>query len=322
MKLIRWLLVLLWMAAPAWSSAQGWPTRPLTILVGFPPGGNVDGVARIVASALGPVLGQPVVIDNKPGAGGTIAANAVAKAPADGHTLFLMAAGHAASATLYRRLPYDSVDDFQVAGLLVTYPFTIAVHPASPYRSLSELLKAAGEKPDGIDYGTGGIGTGMHLVAELLTSRAGVRMRHVPYKGGTSDQLALMAGEIPVLVSTPSLTAAQHEAGKMRILAVTTRERYPGLKDVPTVAEAGVAEFDVRGFMMLAAPKGTPPQVVSRLNEALAKVLASGDVQSRVLRLGAAPAAPSSPAAAQRFLADEVVRWRKVITDARISLEN
>jgi tripartite-type tricarboxylate transporter receptor subunit TctC len=304
------------------SHGQSWPTRPVAIVVGFSPGGNLDGVARIVGPALSEALGQPVVIENRPGACGNIGSAAVAKAAPDGYTLLLMSKGHAASAGLYRKLPYDSVNDYRVAGMLVNYPYVIAVRADSPYPTLKALAESAGAKPGSIDYGTGGIGSGMHLAAELMLAELHVRMQHVPYKGGTASQTALLSGEIPVFFTTPAGTAELHRAGKLRIIAVTTIDRFPRLPEVPTVAETLLPGFNARGWMALAAPKGTPDAVVARLNAAIRTATARKDVQEKLVNLGTVVEDPLTPEAAQKFLGDEVTRWKGVVQAAGIPLQD
>lgn len=300
-------------------AASSWPQRPITILIGFPPGGNLDGVARLLAPSLSEHLGQPVVIENKPGASGSIAASQMVRSAPDGHTLYLLSLGHASAATLQPKLPYDSVGDFKVAGMLVANPFVLATRPDSPFKSVADVIRAGKQSPDRIDYGTAGIGTGMHLVAELFSSKTGARLNHIPYKGGSNVQVALLGGEIPLIFTTPAVAAGMHASGKMRILGVSTRERFPGLPDVPTISESGVPGFDVRDFMMLAAPKGTPDAIVNRINAAITASLAKPQVRAQLEKMGAYPAAPTSPAMAQAFLAGEVERWRQVIRDANIA---
>ena len=307
-------------SAPA--SAQSWPTRPVTVLVGFPPGGNIDGVARALAPALGSDLGQPIVIENRPGAGGTIASAQLARAPADGHTLAILSLGHAASATLYPKLPYHAVNDFKAAALLVNNPYVISTPAASPYRTVAELVEAARQKPRQVDYGTAGVGTGMHLVAELFQSRSGAKLNHIPYKGGSNVQVALLANEIPVVFSTPAVAGPLLADGKIKVLAVTSRERFPTLPDVPTLAEAGYPDLDVNDFLLLAAPRGTPDAAISRLHAAVSSAINRPEVRAQLLKLGTVPPASSSPAAAQQLLASEVDRWRKVIHDAGIPIGN
>jgi tripartite-type tricarboxylate transporter receptor subunit TctC len=313
------LLLLLLSASPL--HAQTWPARPITIVVGFATGGNVDGVARIFAPALSETLGQPVVIENRPGAGGNIGSAVVAKAAPDGYTLLLMPKGHAASASLYKKLPYDSVNDYRVVGMLVNYPFIIVVPGNSPYTSLKALADAARAKPGSIDFGTGGVGTGMHLAAELMLAQLKLNMQHVPYKGGNAAQIAMMTGEVPVFFTTPVGMVELHQTGKVHIIGVTTEERFPKLPDVPTVGETLAPGFSARGWMALAAPKGAPDAVVAKLNAAIRAAAARHDVQERLINLGTVVENTQTPEAAQKFLADEVARWKSVVQAAKIPLQ-
>jgi len=313
------LIVLLLAALPVAAAAQSWPTRPVSLVVGFAAGGNVDGVARIFGSALSDSLGQPVVIENKPGAGGNIGSAAVAKAPADGYTLLLMPKGHAASASLYKSLPYDSVNDYRVVGMLVNYPYVIVVPGNSPYPSLKALVEAVRARPGAIDYGTGGVGSGMHLAAELMLAQLKLSMQHVPYKGGNAAQVAMLSGkEVPVFFTTPVGMVELHQAGKVNVIGVTTAERFPKLPEVPTVGEAVAPGFAARGWMVLAAPKGTPDAVVARLNSAVRAAATRKDVQERIINLGCVVEATGTPEAGQKFLSDEVTRWKGVVQAAKI----
>ena len=316
----RIFLLLLLLCATA-LQAQPWPARPISLVVGFAPGGNIDGVARTIAPAMSEVLGQPVVIENRPGAGGNIGSAYVAKAAPDGYTLLLMSKGHAASASLYKKLPYDSVGDFSVAGMLVNYPYIIVVPANSPYTSLKALADAVKAKPGAVDYGTGGVGSGMHLAAELMMAQLSMRMQHVPYKGGNAAQIAMMSGEIASFFTTPVGMVELHRSGKARVLGVTTKERFPGLPDVPTVAEVLAPGFDARGWMVLAAPKGTPESVMPRLNAAIRVATGRRDVQERLIAQGTVVEEPRTPAAAQKFLAEEVQHWKGVVQAAKIPLQ-
>lgn len=318
---MKWLIAIL-LALSLSAQAQTWPARPISIVVGFAPGGNIDGVARSIGPAMSEALGQPVVVENRPGAGGNIGSAFVAKAAPDGYTLLLMSKGHAASASLYKKLPYDSVNDFRVAGMLVNYPYIIVVPGNSPYSSLKALADAVKAKPGGVDYGTGGVGTGMHLAAELMLAQLSMQMQHVPYKGGNAAQIAMMTGEIATFFTTPVGMVELHNSGKARVLGVTTRERFPRLPDVPTVAETLAPGFDARGWMVLAAPKGTPDAVMARLNAAIRTATSRRDVQERLINQGTVVEDPRAPEAAQKFLVDEVQRWKSVVQAAKIPLQD
>ncbi|HUF80098.1 MAG TPA: tripartite tricarboxylate transporter substrate binding protein [Burkholderiales bacterium] len=305
------------------ASAQGdsWPERPIRMLHGFIAGGAVDITARLVAAGLTDRLGQQVVVDGRPGAGGTVGAAIVARAEPDGHTLFLMASGHAASAGLYRKLPYDAVKDFAMITLVASNPFVLAASMNFPAQSVGDLVRMAKAEPDKINYGTGGVGTGMHLASLLFQNRAGIRMTHVPYKGGNAAPMALLGGEIPLIFNTPSGVEAHVRAKRMRVLAITTRSRFALWPDAPTIAETAVPGFDVRGWYAVAAPKNVPASRVKRVNEAVRESLKRPDIGGKLTGLGA-EVAPTTPEAAQRFLASEVARWTKLIRDEKIPPQN
>ena len=302
-------------AQPAADSA--WPTRPVRMLHGFIPGGAVDITARLVAAGMTDQLGQQVIVDGRPGAGGTVGAGIVARAEPDGYTLFLMASGHAASAGLYGKLPYDAVKDFTMISMVAGNPFVLAASPKFPAKSVNDLVRMAKAEPGKINYGTGGVGTGMHLASLLFQNRAGIRMNHVPYKGGNAAPIALLAGEIPLIFNTPSGVETHVRSGRMRVLAITTRNRFSLWPDAPTIAETVLPDFDVRGWYAVAAPKGLPAARVRRLNQVVRESLKRPDVGGKLTELGA-EVTPTSPEEAQRFLASEVARWVKLIRDEKI----
>jgi tripartite-type tricarboxylate transporter receptor subunit TctC len=314
----RWLALLL--LVPALACAQGYPSKPIRIYHGFTPGGPVDIIARLVAQSFSEYFKQQAIVEGKPGAGGTIGANFVAKAEPDGYTLVLMASGHSTSPGLDKTLPYDPVNDFTMVSMLASAPFAVMTTPASPYATIQDLVKDARAHPGKIDFGTGGVGSGMHLVAVLLQARAGIRMNHIPYKGGNAPVLALFAGEVPVLFSSVAGVTPHVEAGKMRILAVSTKKRYAALPDVPTIDETVVPGFDALAWYALAAPKGLPAPLVAKLNEAAHAALARKDVAARLATQGA-EVWPTSPGDAQAFLGSEVARWTKVIRDENVQAQ-
>lgn len=317
--MIRFIGLLLF-AFSTLAAAQGYPAKPIRIYHGFTPGGPVDIIARLMAAAFGEHFKQQAIVEGKPGAGGTIGANFVAKSEPDGYALFLMASGHSTSPGLYKTLPYDPVDDFTMVSMLASAPFAVMTTPASPYTTMQDLVKDAKANPGKIDFGTGGIGSGMHLVAVLLQARAGIRMNHIPYKGGNAPTLALFAGEVPVLFSSVAGVAPHVESGKMRILAVSTKKRYAALPNVPTIAETVVPEFDALAWYALAGPKGLPAPVLAKLNEAAHAALKRPDVATRIAAQGA-EAWGTSPAEAQAFLRSEVTRWTKVIRDENVQAQ-
>lgn len=310
------------LAAPAMAQAPAdWPRQPIKLLLGFTPGGGVDATARLVAQQLSEALGQPVVVQNTPGAGGTLAANVVAKAEPDGYTLFLMASGHSISPALYKTLPYDSIADFTMISMTTRFPFGIAVGAQSPIRSLPDLMKQAREKPGTVTVGHAGVGTGMHLASVLLQSREGIKFIDVPYKGGNLAPMAVVGGEIASVIDNLASMEPLINGNRLRLLAVTGTQRWPGYPDVPTIAETASSGFDVTGWTALAGPKNMPPPVVARLSREMAKIMAKPDVIERLRKLGLG-AVSTAPDEAQKLLSTEVARWQKLVRDEKIDAQN
>jgi tripartite-type tricarboxylate transporter receptor subunit TctC len=300
---------------------ERWPTRPIRFLHGFPPGGSVDITARLLAAQMTDMLGQQVIVDGRPGAGGTTGAHIVSKSDADGYTLFLMASGHAMSRGLYRSLPYDPVKDFTLISMAAANPFVVIASPKLQAKTIQELVQKAKAEPGAIAYGTGGTGSGMHLAAVLFQARANIQMNHIPYKGGTAGPTALLAGEIPLLFTTAAGVTQHVESGKLRALAVTTRKRFVLWPNVPTIAETVIPEFDVLAWYAVAAPKNLPATLTRRLNQTVHDALKRPDVAEKLLALGA-EVRSTTPSEAQAFVAAEVARWTKVIRDEQISPQN
>jgi tripartite-type tricarboxylate transporter receptor subunit TctC len=217
--------------------AQAWPERPIKIYQGFAPGGNADAIARAVGVELGKTLGQPVVVESQAGAGGTIAAGSVARAKPDGYTLLLATGGHAVAGALYQHLPYKTVADFEAISTVTFFPFLVVVRADARYRGFGDLLEAARARPDAVSYGSAGIGSTHHLAGELLTKMAKVPMLHVPYRGDAAAVTALLSGDVPFIIAPPTAVMSNIQAGKLRALATTGPQRWPGLPNVPTVAE-------------------------------------------------------------------------------------
>ena len=300
---------------------ERWPTKPIRFVHGFPPGGSVDITARLLAAQMTESFGQQVIVDGRAGAGGTVGAHIVARSDPDGYTLFLMASGHAMSTGLYRALPYDPVKDFSVISMAAANPFVVIASPKLQAKTIQELVQEAKAEPERIAYGTGGIGSGMHLAAVLFQARANIRMNHVPYKGGTAGPTALLAGEIPLLFTTAAGVAQHIETGRLRALAVTTKKRFVLWPQVPTIAETVVPEFDVLAWYAVAAPKQLPAPLIARLNRTVHAALKRPEVGEKLLALGA-ETRPTTPAEAQAFVAREVERWTKVIRDEKIPPQN
>lgn len=303
-------------AAPA-QGQDAWPTKPLRIMHGFGGGGPVDLLARMLAPVLSERLGQPVQVEGKPGAGGTLGAAYVAKSEPDGYTLLLMAFGHSAAPGLYKSLPYDAAKDFSMISMVARSPFAIIAGPASPAASMQELMQKARAQPGKIDFGSAGVGSGMHLVAVLLQARSGAQMTHVPYKTATAVNLALLSGEIPILFTSVAGITPLLDSGKVKMLAVTGKERYSLTPGVPTVAETVLPDFDVMSWYALAAPKNLAAPIVAKINEAVQVAQKRPEIVDR-LRVQAIEVFPSTPRQAQDLLASEVARWTKVVRDEKI----
>ncbi|MGH8667884.1 MAG: Bug family tripartite tricarboxylate transporter substrate binding protein [Burkholderiales bacterium] len=291
--------------------AQTYPDRPVRIVVGFPPGGSSDTVARVVAQHLSPLLGQPVVVENKPGAGGVIGSDQVAKAAPDGHTLLLATAGHSTAAAMMQKLPFDAVQDFAWITTVTTYPFAIATAADSKIKSLPDLISKAKTAPGKITYSSAGVGTSHHLLGEWLSSQAGIEMNHIPFKGGTSPLTEVLAGRVDVMIETMTLVLPHIKSGRLRGLAVTSPEAKGYLPDVPPASRT-VPGLVFQSWLGIAAPAGTPASVIQKLNSELRKVLAEADVQTRLAALGGG-AAPVTPEQMREQVQAEIGRWKKLV---------
>ncbi|GCL63780.1 tripartite tricarboxylate transporter substrate binding protein [Pseudaquabacterium pictum] len=313
-------LALCLLLAPAVQAQDSYPSKPIKIVVPFPPGGAADNFARLIGQKLGEAWGQAAVIENKPGAGGQIATQAVATAPADGHTLLVVTVGHAVNPSLYPRLPYDTEKDLQPVAKLATVPSVLVVNPAVPAQNLKELLALAKVQPDKLAYASSGNATTSHVAAALLASMAGVQMLHVPYKGSAPALTDLIAGQVQLMID-PLLSSAQHvKAGKLRALAISSATRSPLAPDLPTMAEAGVPGYAFAAWFLLLAPSGTPAPVVAKLNAQVARSLGAADLQERYTAMGA-EAGKGTPAELQAFLAAEIRRYARLVKDTGMKAE-
>ena len=301
--------------------AQAFPARPLRLIVPFPPGGPTDIVARPLAQLLGDALKQQVVVDNRGGAGGSIGADAVAKAPPDGYTLLMGTVGtHAINASLYRRLPYDPVRDFTALGLVASAPVAVVVPAASPFASVADLVAAARREPDTIAFGSAGNGTPGHLTGELFAKAAGVNLRHVPYKGSAPAVTDLVGGQIPLMFDPVQSVLGNISAGKLRALAVSGRARSPVLPQVPTLAEAGLKDFEATAWWAVFAPANLPPAVVAQLGAEIEKIVASAAFREKLGILGVQPAALARDAFAE-FQRAELAKWGRAVRDSGATLD-
>jgi tripartite-type tricarboxylate transporter receptor subunit TctC len=300
------------------SAAQDFPSRPVRIIVPQPPGGGFDSVARQLADKLSPLMGQPVVVENRPGAGTLVGTEAAAKAPADGYTLLLGALSNIAlNPGLYPKLAYDPVKDFTPVGLAVSYSYTLVARKDLPQKSLKELIDFARANPDKVTYASGGNGSGQHIASAVMAHLAGVKMQHVPYKGAQAAYQDVIAGRVDLFFDITPTARGQVDGGTVRALAVSSRDRQPVHPQVPSVAETGVAALDMESWFGLFAPAGTPAPTLSRLRGDLAKVLAMPDVVERFQK-GGGRVLTLSPADTEALVKRDVERWTRVIREAGI----
>ncbi|QGS33505.1 tripartite tricarboxylate transporter substrate binding protein (plasmid) [Cupriavidus metallidurans] len=301
-------------------AADAWPSRPIQLLIPYPPGGSADLLARPLGAKLQERLGQPIVLDYRPGAGGTIATQALARSKPDGYTLIMVLAAHAINPSLYPKLPYDTRKDFAPVSLVANLPLILAGSPSLKARNVPELIAAAKAAPGTITFGSAGNGNTGHLAGELFDSMAGVKMTHVPYKGSAQVVNAMLAGDIQLTFDSISTSMPQIRAGRMTALAVTSAKRAAMAPDVPTLAEAGVPGFDINGWYAILAPAGTPRAVVDKLSSEIAAVLTQPELRSQLAANGYEPVG-STPAALGAHIDAELVRWNKVVRDAGVKLE-
>lgn len=296
------------------ASAQQFPDRPIHLIVPFGPGGFTDVAARILQKELQPVLGQPVVVENKAGAGSTIGTDYVAKAPPDGYNLVMISTTHVISPHLYKDIPYDPVKDFAPIMKLAEGPYVLVVNSKTPYKSVKDLIAAAKARPGSIDFASSGNGSSQHLVAALFMNMTGAKLNHIPYKGSNQAMQDVIGGQVPVsFVGMPN-ALPNVSSGKIRALAVTTKKRHPDLPNVPTMEEAGVPGYEATIWLALLAPKGTPPDVVQKINAAVTQVLSKPDAR-KLMNSAGVNVATSSPEELEKLLVSELDRWGKVVKE-------
>ncbi|WPB59438.1 tripartite tricarboxylate transporter substrate binding protein [Xylophilus sp. GOD-11R] len=298
-----------------------WPSRPITVVVPFPAGGTTDIVARLAGQALSQELGQPVVVDNRPGAGGNIGSQMVARAPADGYTLVMGTVGtHAINPALYKKMPYDHIKDFAPISRVANVPNLLVANPSQPFKTVKEMIAYAKANPDKLTFASSGNGTSIHLAGELFKTLTGVSMQHIPYKGSAPALADLIAGQTNVMFDNLPSSIAFVRGGKLRPIAVTTLQRSPELPDVPTVAESGVPGFDASSWFGLLAPAGTPPAVIKRIDDALLKVMASTDLKKKIMEQGGQPVG-ETPEQFAAFIRTETTKWAKVVKESGASVD-
>lgn len=317
----RLLLAALSLCCPLAALAQAYPTKPIRVIVGFAPSGGTDIAARTLSQRLAETLGQSIVIDNRPGAGGTLGNALAATAAPDGYTLLMTANGpHAIAPSLYASLPYSIFKDYASISLVATNPYVLLLHPSLPATSVKEFIAWLIANPNQANFSSAGNGTPAHLAGELFKAMAGVTMTHVPYKGAAPALMGLMGGQVNVLFSE-MLTAAPHlKSGKVRALAVTTAARTAFLPDLPTISETGLAGYDVSVWYGLLAPAGTPKAIIARLNSEVVRALQTQDVKERFSSMGSTASA-STPAEFDALIKRDYEKWARVIKNAGIKLE-
>ena len=321
MKPLAVLLTAAALACATAATAQTFPTKPIRIVVGFPAGGPLDQHARLLSDKLQTVLGQPVVMDYKSGAGGTVGAQEVMKSPADGHTIMLANTGvMVINPALYSKLPYATLKDFVPVARTAMQPLALLVNPNVPAKNLQEFMAYAKARPGQVNFGSAGNGGISHLVPEMFKSATGLFMVHIPYRGSAPAFTDLMAGQVQFMAESIPQAASYHKQGKVRALAVTSRERNPALPDVPTVIESGIKGFEVVGFYGFLAPAGTPKEAVNKLSDAFKQVLQMPDVRNRMVSQGADPAFMGADDFAA-FLASEMPRWAEVVKKSGAKLD-
>jgi tripartite-type tricarboxylate transporter receptor subunit TctC len=314
------MLLVLASAAPAQEHAKDYPSRLIKLLQGFPPGGNVEFVARLLAHEMSKSLGQTIIVESKPGQAGSLAAEAVASAEPDGYTLLLVSGAHPATAAIYKKLKYDPVDAFAWISTASFYPFVICVRKDSKLKSFADLIASARAEPGKVSSGTAGNGSIAHMTTELIAQMAGVQFLPVPYRGEALAVTGLLSGDIDFVVATASLAIPHVRSGVVSALAVTGTTRWKDIPDVATVAEGGLPDFEVISWSGMAAPAKTPKPIIDRLHAEIAKAIAAPDVRGKLESAGSEVRA--TPPAEMRALVDRQVKmWSKVAKDAKIELD-
>jgi tripartite-type tricarboxylate transporter receptor subunit TctC len=311
-------LVAVALAAPA--AAQSYPSKPVRFILPFPPGGPTDILGRIIGQRLAVQLNQPVVPENRPGAGGNVGTEFAAKQPADGYAIVLASPSLSISPGLYKKLGYDPVKDFAPITLVAQIPNVLLVHPSVPAKTLKEFVQLAKSHPGKLNFGSGGLGTSNHLGSEMLKGLTGINMVHVPYKGSNEAMIGMIGGHVDMVVIGVPPTLPHIKAGRVRPLAVLAAERLPYLPDVPTSKEAGIANYEVITSYGILAPAGTPREVINRLNAEWLKIAVMAETKERMSGAGYEPMT-STPEQYGEFIKTEMVRWAKVIKDANVKIE-
>jgi tripartite-type tricarboxylate transporter receptor subunit TctC len=314
------LCAFLWMAGAQPAGAQSYPAKPVRFIIPFPPGGPTDIMGRVAATRLAESWAVPVVPDNRPGAGGNIGTEQCARSPADGYTVCMLSIAQTISPSIYPRLAFDPLRDFAHVTLLATLPSLLVAHPSLPVRNVKELTALARAKPGALSYATGGTGTSTHLLMEWLKLETGVNIVHVPYKGSGPALLDQVSGQIEVAFTTIIAVLPHVQSGRLRAIAVSTRERFPGLPAVPTVAESGVSGFDGGSWQGIVMPAGAPREAINRASHDLTSMLRSPEARERIHAMGGI-ALGNTPDDFTAFVAAETAKWARVVKAAGIKPE-
>ncbi|MCY7389285.1 MAG: tripartite tricarboxylate transporter substrate binding protein [Burkholderiales bacterium] len=307
-------------ALPQQVFAQAYPSKPIKFVVGFAPGGATDVVGRLMARKIGDALGQPIIIENKAGGSSNIGAEVVFRSAPDGYTFYVCAITSAINASLFPKLPFDFAKDFEPVALFAKVPNILVVHPSVPAKSLKELIDYARANPGKLSYASSGSGTSIHMCGELFKILAKVDMVHIPYKGSAPAMTDMIGGQVQVMFDNMPSALPHVKTGKLRALAVTSAQRSLSAPDVPTMGEAGLNGFDVQSWFGLMAPKGTPKDIITRLNAESVKALGTADIKERFLDLGAVPG-PMSAEAFGEFIRAEIARWSDVVKTSGVKVE-
>jgi tripartite-type tricarboxylate transporter receptor subunit TctC len=319
--MFRRLIALSLFLLPLGVAAQNYPNKPIRWIVPYTGGGITDVVTRVVTNKIGTALGQPIVVDNRPGANSILGADLAAKAPPDGYTILTVIAAHAANTTLYAgKLPFDPVKSFAPISLAGIAPLILTVSNGFPAKDMKELIAYAKANPGKVNFGSSGIGAAAHLTTELLKQTAGIDMVHIPYKGTAPALAALMANDIQILVDVPSTMMPHVRGGKIRALAMFSGKRIPGAPEVPTMAEAGGPPLESSTWVLFLAPAGTPRDIVNRLSAETQKAINESEIKDRFNQIGIEPVG-GTPEQAAKFLEGEIAKWAKVITTAGVKAE-
>ena len=318
MRLLASLFILL--SSSAALAQEPYPSKPLRFILPFPPGGGTDILGRLIAERLAASLGQPVVTENRGGAGGNVGAEAAARAAPDGYTIVLVAPSLAISPSLYSKLNYDPVKDFAPVSLVAQVPNVMITHPSVPAQTLQEFIALAKSKPGGMNFGSGGSGTSNHLAGELFNLAAGVKLVHVPYKGVNLAMNGALAGEVQLVFIGIPVPAPNIKAGRLRALAVLARERSPALPEVPTAEEAGLPNFDVTTWYGILVPAGTPRPIIMRLNSELGKIMHSPEMKERLAGMGT-ETMTSTPEEFAAYIRQEIAKWGDVVRKAGLKAD-